>query len=183
MQQSVIDTKNKAKDKAWRFWQTAFPKNQYDDALSQGTIPSNTAAVEHKPQGHLSSAPAPAYEWRGRNWADQKGHLQRGGAGYDAAQAYHEAREKGEDFLGKAEWKGRQGLDKAQDKGQGVVDSARDRSRDVSRSGKEAWDRRKQEGEELVESAKATVGRGWERTKEEWDHLKETVSPTAGTCF
>lgn len=180
VQQSVIDTKNRAKDRIWRFWQTAFPKNQYDDLMSQGSIPSNTAAVEQKPSGHFGAAPAPTYSWRGRNWADQKGHLQRGSAGYDPAQAYHEARERGEDFLGKAEWKGRQGVDRAREGAQGLADSARDRSKEVINRGREAWDDVKEEGEELVESAKASGRRGWERTKEEWEHLKETVSPSAG---
>ena len=60
------------------------------------------------------------------------------------------------------------------------MDSARDRSRDVRGKGREAWDSSKQEGEEFVESAKASGRRGWERTKEEWEHLKETVSPNAG---
>ena len=79
VQQSVIDTKNRAKDKAWRFWQTAFPKNPYDDLLSQGKIPSNTAAVGHKPQGSFQPALNPAYSWRGQTWSDETGHLQRGG--------------------------------------------------------------------------------------------------------
>lgn len=180
VQQSVIDTKNQAVDKAKRFWQTAFPKNQHDELLSQGTIPSNTAAVGHKPQGQFSPAPASAYSWRGRNWADQKGHLQRGGAGYDPVQAYHEARERGEDFLGKAEWKGRQGVEKAEEQGNKLADSARDRSREVRSKGREAWEDAKEEGEEFVESAKARGRQGWERTKEEWEHLKETVSPGTG---
>ena len=78
MQQSVIDTKNRAKESAWRFWQTAFPTNAYDDMLSKGQIPSNTAALGHKPHGKFEPAPAPAYSWRGRTWSDQAGHLQRG---------------------------------------------------------------------------------------------------------
>ena len=151
VQQSVIDTKNRAVDKAKRFWQTAFPKNQHDELLSQGTIPFNTAAVRHKPQGQFSPAPAPAYSWRGRNWADQKGHLQRGGAGYDPVQAYHEARERGEDFLGKAEWKGRQGLEKAEDQGSKLANSARVTGREVRSKGREAWEDAKEEGEEPKE--------------------------------
>lgn len=78
MQQSVIDTKNRAKESARRFWQTSIPQNAYEDMLSKGQIPSNTAAVGHKPQGKLEPAPAPAYSWRGRTWSDQAGHLQRG---------------------------------------------------------------------------------------------------------
>lgn len=179
VQQSVIDTKNQAVDKVKRFWQTAFPKNQHDELLSQGAIPSNTAAVGRKPQGHFSPTPAPAYSWRGRNWADQKGHLQRGGAGYDPVQAYHEARERG-DFLGKAEWKGRQGVEKAEEQGDKLANSARDTSREVRSKGREAWEDAKEEGEEFVESAKARGRQGWERTKEEWEHLKETVSSGTG---
>lgn len=78
MQQSVVDTKNRAKESARRFWQTSIPQNAYDDMLSKGQIPSNTAAVWHKPQGKFEPAPAPAYSWRGRTWSDQAGHLHRG---------------------------------------------------------------------------------------------------------
>ena len=46
--------------------------------LSQGKIPSNTAAVGNKPQGTFKPAPSPAYSWRGRTWSDETGHHQRG---------------------------------------------------------------------------------------------------------
>ena len=178
IEQSVVDTTNRAIDRAWRFWQTAFPKNQYDELLSQGKIPSNTAALGHKPQGRFrpASSPAPGYAWRGRHWADLEGHLQRGGAGYDPARAYHEARERGEEFLGRAEWKGRRGLERAGREGEALVDSARDK-------GREALQRSKEEGGEFVESVKARGRRGWEQTKEEWEHLKDTVLHKDGTRY
>lgn len=75
-----------------------------------------------------------------------------GGLGYDAAQAYHEARERGEDFLGKAEWKGRRGMQKGKQEAEGLLDSARERGRE-----------------------------GWERTKEGWEDLKDGVTSSAGT--
>lgn len=74
-----------------------------------------------------------------------------GGLGYDAAQAYHEARERGEDFLGKAEWKGRRGMQKGRQEGEGLLESARERGRE-----------------------------GWERTKEGWEDLKEGMKSSAG---
>ena len=75
-----------------------------------------------------------------------------GGLGYDAAQAYHEARERGEDFLGKAEWKSGRGVQKGRQEGEGLLDSARERSRE-----------------------------GWEHTKEGWQDLKDGVKSSAGT--
>ena len=75
-----------------------------------------------------------------------------GGLGYDAAQAYHEARERGEHFLGKAEWKGTRGLQTGRQEGEGLLDSARERSRE-----------------------------GWERTKEGWQNVKDGVRSPAGT--
>lgn len=77
--------------------------------------------------------------------------LNAGGVGYDAAQAYHEAREKGEDFLGKAEWKGRRAMQKGRQETEGLLDSAKELSRE-----------------------------GWERTKEGWQDIKESAKSTAG---
>lgn len=74
-----------------------------------------------------------------------------GGLGYDAAEAYHRSRERGEDFLGRAEWKGERGVQRGRQAGEGLLDSVKDRSRE-----------------------------GWERTKEGWEDLKDSVRPAAG---
>ena len=105
-------------------------------------------------------------------------------------QAYHEAREKGTDFLGKAEWKGRASQQGGQGQAEDLADSARDAVRDTTQnvrdSARGAWGRSKKEGESLVDSAKARGRRGWEETKEQWDHLKDSVPPgrcTHGDCI
>lgn len=69
--QSVIDAKNRAQERARRFWMTARPQNKTEQMLSEGLVPSNTAALRHQPQGHFQPEPAAGYEWRGRTWADQ----------------------------------------------------------------------------------------------------------------
>ena len=74
-----------------------------------------------------------------------------GGVGYDAARAYHEDRERGEDFLGKAEWKARRAAQRGAREGEGLLDSAREQGRE-----------------------------GWQRTREGWQDLKDSVKPSSG---
>ena len=73
--QSVIDAKNRAQDRAWRFWMTARPQNKTQQLLSEGVVPSNTAALRRQPRGEYQPAPQPSYQWRGRTWSDQVGGI------------------------------------------------------------------------------------------------------------
>lgn len=95
----------------------------------------------------------------------QSGHLQRGGAGYDPVQAYHEAREQGTGIFDTTKSEGtsraKSGAQHAQGKGESV------------------WNRAEDEGQSLVDSARTRGREGVQQTKAAWHDVKDSFK-TAG---